>query len=83
MEFEKYCRLSSPANRHELKLPNYTPGPGYYGITRDPKYLYYYNSSFPELYKESDPHFYSSQLKGPTFQASPKHPEKDSEVPRQ
>ena len=36
-------------------------------MTRDPKYLYYYNTSFPELYKESKPDYYASQLKAPTI----------------
>lgn len=45
----------------------YTPGPGYYGVTRNPNYLHFYNSSFPELYQEPDPSFYASKLRGPVI----------------
>lgn len=53
----------------------YTPGPGYYGVTRDPNYLHYYNSSFPELYQEPNPGLYASRLKGPVIKQPIKSPQ--------
>lgn len=60
-------RASYRAKRPGLGQTSYTPGPGYYGVTRNPNYLHFYNTSFPELYHEPDPTFYARKLKGPVI----------------
>lgn len=36
-------------------------------MTRNPSYLHFYNTSFPELYQENEPGLYVGKLKGPVI----------------
>ena len=48
MEFERY------SNRNDIMTGSYTPGPGYYGSTRNPVFSDQYKQSFVDLFREKD-----------------------------
>jgi hypothetical protein len=50
-------------------VKDYNPGPGYYGVTRNPKYADVYKTSFLELYRENpkSQKKFQGKLRAPTF----------------
>lgn len=78
MNFEKYGtaivewfnQISNLlAGRDSDLAQNFNPGPGYYGMPRDPKYIGQYKTSFADIYK-IPPEFrdtYKQRIKGLKF----------------
>jgi hypothetical protein len=74
--------LSQAAKRNENASQSYTPGPGYYGISRNPYFADTYKSSFADLYKEPTEakEFHVARLKGPVLKFSKRTETKPLEV---